>query len=321
LTLFPADDKARAFALIAAKLIPMPTGLRRFHHSGQSYFVTFTCYHRLPHLANDSTRQAFIAALEQARQLYQFRVYATYAASAVPFLSMASSFANQAYNTFGSGKEVWLQATKLALNPMSPLRPSTFDLRDGYFVQYSGPDQVADRGIYVDDSHDLRWLNDTLVRGSATWILYRIQKYPRRTDYPRRTWYSSFETALNDASIGVIDGPTLKTRFQQSVVLLQNDADFTLGDKKQYISEFNKALNAVLAELNKPAPDLSGVKDAIKQSTETAIQVHADSDPQKVVTAVSTSTPTVTVKLPTGAQIRAVVPSKLAEALQKMNQK
>ncbi len=53
----------------------MPSGLKRFHHSGQSHFVTFTCYHRLPHLADDKTRQAFVIALERARKLYQFRVY------------------------------------------------------------------------------------------------------------------------------------------------------------------------------------------------------------------------------------------------------
>jgi putative transposase len=60
---------------LAAKPIFMPSGLKRFHHSGQSYFVTFTCYHRLPHLADEKTCQAFVFALERARKLYQFRVY------------------------------------------------------------------------------------------------------------------------------------------------------------------------------------------------------------------------------------------------------
>jgi REP-associated tyrosine transposase len=53
----------------------MPTGLKRFHQLGQSHFVTFTCYHRFPHLADDETCQAFVVALERARRLYQFRVY------------------------------------------------------------------------------------------------------------------------------------------------------------------------------------------------------------------------------------------------------
>jgi putative transposase len=53
----------------------MPTGLERFHHSHQSHFITFSCYHRLPHLTCDKTRQAFITALERARTKYKFRVY------------------------------------------------------------------------------------------------------------------------------------------------------------------------------------------------------------------------------------------------------
>jgi putative transposase len=47
----------------------------RLHHSGQSHFITFTCYHRLPHLANGKARESFIAALERARLRYRFCIY------------------------------------------------------------------------------------------------------------------------------------------------------------------------------------------------------------------------------------------------------
>jgi putative transposase len=53
----------------------MPDGLRRYHHSGQSHFVTFTCYHRLPHLNTGELRDAAVEALEHARIGYRFRVY------------------------------------------------------------------------------------------------------------------------------------------------------------------------------------------------------------------------------------------------------
>lgn len=53
----------------------MPTGLERFHHSHQSHFITFSCYHRLPYLTSDRTKDAFISALERARAKYQFCVY------------------------------------------------------------------------------------------------------------------------------------------------------------------------------------------------------------------------------------------------------
>jgi putative transposase len=53
----------------------MPSGLKRLHHSGQSHFVTFTCYKRRTHLEGAETCQALVAALERARLRYQFRVY------------------------------------------------------------------------------------------------------------------------------------------------------------------------------------------------------------------------------------------------------
>jgi hypothetical protein len=37
----------------------MPWGLTRFHHSGQSHFVTFCCYHRHPFLTTDASRRIF----------------------------------------------------------------------------------------------------------------------------------------------------------------------------------------------------------------------------------------------------------------------
>jgi putative transposase len=53
----------------------MPSDLKRFHHSGQSHFVTFTCYRRRSHLKAPKVCAAFVAALERARLRYQFRVY------------------------------------------------------------------------------------------------------------------------------------------------------------------------------------------------------------------------------------------------------
>jgi putative transposase len=53
----------------------MPDGLKRLHHSGQSHFLTFSCYHRLPLLAQMQMESAFLAALEQIRCRFQMRVY------------------------------------------------------------------------------------------------------------------------------------------------------------------------------------------------------------------------------------------------------
>ena len=53
----------------------MPWGLTRFHHSGQSHFVTFCCYHRSRLLTTDASRRIFESALERVRRSFKLRVY------------------------------------------------------------------------------------------------------------------------------------------------------------------------------------------------------------------------------------------------------
>ena len=53
----------------------MPDGLKRFHNSGQTHFLTFSCYHRLPLLAQLHMQDAFLRALEQMRGRFRMRVY------------------------------------------------------------------------------------------------------------------------------------------------------------------------------------------------------------------------------------------------------
>src|SRR6266852_5167153 len=53
----------------------MPWGLTRFHHSGQSHFVTFCRYHRRRLLTTDESRRVFESALERVRRSYRLYVY------------------------------------------------------------------------------------------------------------------------------------------------------------------------------------------------------------------------------------------------------
>jgi putative transposase len=53
----------------------MPSGLKRFHNSGQAHFITFTCYHRLPYLLDEQLCQTFLNALEKARKRFLFLVF------------------------------------------------------------------------------------------------------------------------------------------------------------------------------------------------------------------------------------------------------
>jgi putative transposase len=53
----------------------MPWGLVRFHHTGQSHFVTFCCYHRRRLFTTDASCRLFESALERVRRNYELRVY------------------------------------------------------------------------------------------------------------------------------------------------------------------------------------------------------------------------------------------------------
>jgi putative transposase len=53
----------------------VPWSLERYHRSGQSHFVTFSCYHRKPLFLNDWQKGIFEEALERIRRTYHLYVY------------------------------------------------------------------------------------------------------------------------------------------------------------------------------------------------------------------------------------------------------
>ncbi len=53
----------------------MPWGLTRFHHSGQSHFVTFCCYNRRRLFTTDASCRIFESGLERVRRSYRLYVY------------------------------------------------------------------------------------------------------------------------------------------------------------------------------------------------------------------------------------------------------
>jgi REP element-mobilizing transposase RayT len=53
----------------------MTRGLERWHDSGLTHFLTFSCYQRRPYLRDKQCCDAVLAALEAARQRFGMRVY------------------------------------------------------------------------------------------------------------------------------------------------------------------------------------------------------------------------------------------------------
>src|SRR5579864_1670957 len=53
----------------------MTEGLRRFHQSAQSHFVTMSCYHRQPRFNTPGTCDSFLHCLEEMRCRFSMRIY------------------------------------------------------------------------------------------------------------------------------------------------------------------------------------------------------------------------------------------------------
>jgi len=53
----------------------MPRGLRRYYESGQSHFVTFSCYRRKPKFADTRFYDLFPLCLEAMRLRFRMRIY------------------------------------------------------------------------------------------------------------------------------------------------------------------------------------------------------------------------------------------------------
>ena len=53
----------------------MPASLRRRQHSGQSHFVTFSCYRRQPNFVNEAVYDLFPVCLDDMRRRFAMRIY------------------------------------------------------------------------------------------------------------------------------------------------------------------------------------------------------------------------------------------------------
>src|ERR1017187_7641896 len=53
----------------------MPSGLRRFQESGQSHFITFSCYRRQPNFVGAAVYDLFPPCLDDMRRQFDMRIY------------------------------------------------------------------------------------------------------------------------------------------------------------------------------------------------------------------------------------------------------
>jgi len=53
----------------------MTRGLRRFHHSAQTHFITFSCYRREPRFTSPQVYDLFLDCLEDMRRRFSTCIY------------------------------------------------------------------------------------------------------------------------------------------------------------------------------------------------------------------------------------------------------
>jgi len=53
----------------------MPRGLRRFHDTGHSHFVTFSCYRRQPNFRDPKACDLLLSTLESMRRQFEMQIY------------------------------------------------------------------------------------------------------------------------------------------------------------------------------------------------------------------------------------------------------
>ncbi len=61
--------------ILRRKLFRMTGGLKRFHESGQSHFLTFSCYQRQRNFTSPDTYNLFLECLERMRLRFKMRIY------------------------------------------------------------------------------------------------------------------------------------------------------------------------------------------------------------------------------------------------------
>lgn len=196
--------------------------------------------------------QDFIKKALQAVSLAQGSTeLTTYAASAVPYVTLAAAVGNQIYNAFGpKNGEVLIktQPSTLSVDDTNP----RFQLRDCYMLHYFGPDNMDDSALYV-HAADVYWKATNSRLRSGPWFLFRVERFEKRPDQQSRPWFVLFSRdCLGEFDKLSPDIDKAKKAYSDALVLLENDPDFTGKDKASISRDWRNQLKA--KEVDFPTP-------------------------------------------------------------------
>jgi hypothetical protein len=171
----------------------------------------------------------------------------TYAANAVPFVSLFGGLAKGLYSTFGTQAdgEILFSSEKITLAQGDAVAPDAYRLRDATFLVYKNTMTLVDTALHLDNSGNVIYhdtAGDQPLQGFP-YVAIRIQKFAKRQDFANRDWYSRYETAYQQILNG--DGNDFKDADKTSNdarVLLFADKDFTLAQKASEASDWKTTL-------------------------------------------------------------------------------
>lgn len=215
--------------------------------------------------ANDGLRKILSFANDTAQK----SIFTSYAAAAIPLMSVVTNSINSALTTFGQNQTPWLTEEGMDFALAQSGRIQVNDLRQEFVVQYQGPSHIDNRSFYV-DGFDLKWAgNGTLVRDpNSAFIIFQIRKRMARGNMKDSAWYKKWHTALIGVADGTVDGTKLTQAMQAASALLQNDLDYTSADQILLVNNIADATTQIKGLLSAQPVDRQSLRAAITAAEE-----------------------------------------------------
>jgi hypothetical protein len=218
----------------------------------------------------------------------------TYAAAGIPYLSLIGAVGNTIYKAVGPDSQGEPLISFKGTTFSSGADPhDDFALKDTFVLEYLGTGQIVQSQLKFEDG-DVKYNGQPLRSGA--WILYRIQKFPRRKDYAGRPWHDHYQSAVRELMKEKPSQEAVDKDFSEGTTLLYADSDFTQDDQDTIYRDEKKAIGSMsaLAKLG----ETKALAEAIESSTVRAVPLsqRLTFSPTVEVTISHGSTPTKSVE-------------------------
>ncbi len=218
----------------------------------------------------------------------------TYAANAIPYLSLIGSTLQSLYERFAPKEgDILFSLQPVTFDPPSSTDDmNAFTLSEKVYLVYRGTNPPSQDNLSIDKNGNIL---EKQADGSSKflnrgpWVAFRIRKFSSRQDFVGREWQNRFEKSL-EALISERarkgDFSDVERLLSEARVLLGSDVDFILQNRNDLIAKWEETI----AKAKKKIVDGAHVQvsEAIKSSTVVATSL------SETVTPVESSSITLT---------------------------